>query len=174
MLRCPVSPRGTTSSRVSLIDPSVTSVHDSSELDRVSPLTTEIPAGGTNGIGLSISRTLFSRGARVTLIGGHRQQVGEQAVAYIRSGDLSAAPEDYAAGFGSQGDESGAVGEKNVLQEGEVEWVSVDLEDLKDVARVAKETVEKIEQTEQKRLDGVFFLAGKGVNEFSLTPDGYE
>ena len=47
------------------------------------------------------------------------------------------------------------------------------MENLKDVAKVAKDTAEKIEKSD-KRLDGVFFLAGKGVNDFSLTEDGYE
>lgn len=120
--------------------------------------------GGTNGIGLSVSRTLYAHGANVHII-SHQEEVAKQAQEYIKTGDLKSAPKDYAEGFGSQKDASGEGGQGG----GSVEWEQCNLEDLKDVARVAKSLAGKLE-----RLDGAFLLAGKGVNEFQRTADGYE
>lgn len=125
--------------------------------------------GGTNGIGLSISRTLYSRGAHLHLISLDKD-IAKEAEAYIRTGDLEKAPTEYREGFGLQGkllgsDDSGAGGQ----EQGEVEWTQCDFEDLSALSKVAQNLAGSLE-----RLDGVFFLAGKGVNEFKLTKDGYD
>lgn len=126
--------------------------------------------GGTNGIGLSIARTLFTHGAKVHIIGSNESNA-EAAIAYIKTGDLKSAPDDYAAGFGHQEDLSGEV-DKNIVatvEGGQVEWTHCDLHDLNEVAKVGKELAQNLD-----KLDGCFFIAGIGVNEFKLTKDGYE
>ncbi len=89
------------------------------------------PAGGTNGIGLSVARTLFSKGAKV-YVTGHQQEVADQAVEYIKTGNFDAAPADYKAGFVLQGDQSGADGHDGL---GEVEYISYNGEDLNEVTK---------------------------------------
>ncbi|GAA5900915.1 hypothetical protein JCM6882_005977 [Rhodosporidiobolus microsporus] len=120
--------------------------------------------GGTNGIGLSIARTLYSHGADVLILGS-QDETASDALAYIRAGDLASAPHDYAAGFGSMEDQSGEGG----TESGEVEAKVVDFKDLKAVSKVAKELADKYE-----RVDGFLGIAGLGVNKFILTDDGYD
>jgi NAD(P)-dependent dehydrogenase (short-subunit alcohol dehydrogenase family) len=120
--------------------------------------------GGTNGIGLSLSRTLYAHGASLHIISASKE-TADKALAYIKTGDLKLAPDDYQAGFGRQEDLSGAGGKES----GEVEWIECDLEDLKQVAEVAKSLSQKLD-----RLDGFIGIAGKGVNEFKFTKDGFE
>lgn len=55
---------------------------------------TAVITGGTNGIGLSFSRTLYTRGASIIVI-GHSASTGKDGVAYIKSGKLEDAPQDY-------------------------------------------------------------------------------
>lgn len=81
--------------------------------------------GGTNGIGLSYARTLYTRGATLYVL-SHSESTGQQGIAYIKSGKLEDAPSDYAAGFDNKTDTSGEGGNL----EGKVEFVQVDLEDL--------------------------------------------
>lgn len=88
-------------------------------------------AGGTNGIGLSVSRTLYSKGATI-YITGHREEVGAQALEYIKTGNLEAAPEDYRVSFGMQGDQSGADGHDKI---GEVHYINLNAEDLNAVTK---------------------------------------
>ncbi|BGP50833.1 hypothetical protein JCM10450v2_006759 [Rhodotorula kratochvilovae] len=125
---------------------------------------TYVLTGGTNGIGLSVSRTLYSHGARVVLLGS-QEATANPAIAYIKTGDLDQAPHDYKAGFGAQSDNSAKGGE----QDGEVEWHQCDLKDLTQVAKVAQEVAGKLD-----RLDGFLAIAGLGVNSFELTKDGYD
>ncbi|GAA5953678.1 hypothetical protein JCM3765_006935 [Sporobolomyces pararoseus] len=120
--------------------------------------------GGSNGIGLSVSRTLYSHGARVVIVGGQQQHL-DGAVSYIKTGDLKDAPEAYASGFGSQKDNSADGGGKS----GEIEAHLCDFKDLKAVAELGK----KISELE-KRIDVALLIAGLGVNEFELTKDGYD
>lgn len=126
---------------------------------------TYLVTGGSNGIGLSVARSLYSKGATVHIL-SLSEEIARSAQEYIKTGDLGLGPKEYAEGFGAQKDKSGD-GEQ--IPGGKVEWKQCDFEDLNDVATTAKELGEKLE-----RLDGVFLLAGKGVNEFSLTKDGYE
>ncbi|GAA5821783.1 hypothetical protein JCM11251_001022 [Rhodosporidiobolus azoricus] len=123
-----------------------------------------VVTGGTNGIGLSLSRTLYAHGADVLIIGS-QDNTADAALKYIKTGDLSAAPHDYAVGFGSMTDQSGEGG----TESGEVEARVVDFKDLKAVTKVAKELAEKYQ-----RLDGFLGIAGIGVNKFTLTDDGYD
>ncbi|KAL8291739.1 hypothetical protein RQP46_001997 [Phenoliferia psychrophenolica] len=119
--------------------------------------------GGTNGIGLSLSRSLYTHGATVYVLGSS-EETGRRGLAYIKGGRLSEAPADYAEGFGNQTDTSGG-GDKV----GKVEYVQCDLENLAEVAMVAKQLASKFE-----RLDMAAFIAGKGVNAFSLTKEGLD
>ncbi|SCV72209.1 BQ2448_4903 [Microbotryum intermedium] len=121
--------------------------------------------GGTNGIGLSISRTLYSRGAHLHLFSSS-DSVADQAMDYIKTGDLKKAPEEYAAGFGGQQDLSGE-GPSDKLKTGKIEWDQVDFKDLNMVATKTKELALNL-----PRLDGCFLLAGIGVNEFQPTAGG--
>ncbi|ORY84742.1 hypothetical protein BCR35DRAFT_290319 [Leucosporidium creatinivorum] len=116
-------------------------------------LRTYLVTGGSNGIGLSVARSLYSKGATVHIL-SLSEEIARSAQEYIKTGDLGLGPKD---GDGEQ------------IPGGKVEWKQCDFEDLNDVATTAKELGEKLE-----RLDGVFLLAGKGVNEFSLTKDGYD
>ncbi|GAA5905516.1 uncharacterized protein JCM6883_005355 [Sporobolomyces salmoneus] len=125
---------------------------------------TFIVTGGSAGIGLSISRTLYSHGARVVIVGGQQHHI-DGAVDYIKSGDLKYAPEAYAQGFGSQKDNSADGGEES----GEVEAHLCELKDLKAASELAKKLAEK-----EERLDGLLLIAGLGVNAFELTKDGYD
>lgn len=120
--------------------------------------------GASNGIGLSLSRTLYSHGAKLFLLSSNDDNA-ERAIDYIRSGDLSKAPQDYQEGFGGQKDDSGAEG----VSDGSVEWEKCDLSDLNQVAEVGHKLATSLD-----KLDGVYFIAGIGVNEFKLTKDGYE
>ena len=86
--------------------------------------------GGTNGIGLSVARTLYSKGATV-FVTGHREDVGNQAVDYITTGNLEAAPADYKAGFGLQGDQSGDSHDSL----GVVHYINLNGEDLNNVTK---------------------------------------
>lgn len=99
-------------------------------------LTCSVPSlspstGGTNGIGLSVARTLYSKGAKV-YVSGHQAEVGAQALEYIKTGNLEAAPEDYRVSFGMQGDQSGADGHDKI---GEVEYIQYNAEDLNEVTK---------------------------------------
>ncbi|GAA5972519.1 hypothetical protein JCM11641_001881 [Rhodosporidiobolus odoratus] len=123
-----------------------------------------IVTGGTNGIGLSIARTLYAQGGDV-LVMGSQQQTADAALAYIRSGDLATAPHDYAAGFGTFKDASGEGGAQN----GKVAAKVVDFQDLKAVSKVAKELANSYD-----RLDGFLGICGIGVNQFTLTDDGFD
>lgn len=124
--------------------------------------------GGTNGIGLSVSRSLYSKGATVHIL-SLDEEIARSAQAYIESGKLELAPKEYAAGFEGLVSHKDTSGDGEQVPGGKVEWKQVDFEDLNAVAKTAKELKDKLE-----RLDGVFLLAGKGVNEFNLTKDGYE
>ncbi|GAA6016804.1 hypothetical protein JCM10207_003257 [Rhodosporidiobolus poonsookiae] len=123
-----------------------------------------IVTGGTNGIGLSIARTLYSHGADV-LIMGSQLETASAAESYIKTGDLDQAPHDYKAGFGSMHDASGEGG----TESGEVKSKVVDFKDLKAVARVAKELAGKYD-----RLDAFLGIAGLGVNKYTQTDDGFD
>lgn len=125
---------------------------------------TYVVTGGSDGIGLSLSRTLYSHGAHLHII-SRDKQTADEALAYIKSGDLAAAPETYRAGFGSQADTSAEGGDKS----GDVQWHQVDFSDLNQVAQESQKLAENLD-----RLDGAFLVAGLGVNEFKLTKDGYE
>ncbi|GAA6033242.1 hypothetical protein JCM8097_003012 [Rhodosporidiobolus ruineniae] len=121
--------------------------------------------GGTNGIGLSLARTLYAHGGDVTIVGS-QQETADAAIQYIKTGDLSLAPHDYAAGFGQLfKDASGEGGE----QSGEITAKVVDFKDLRAVAKVGKDLADKYD-----RLDGFLGIAGLGVNKFTLTDDGYD
>ncbi|BGP34578.1 hypothetical protein JCM10296v2_006400 [Rhodotorula toruloides] len=120
--------------------------------------------GGTNGIGLSVSRTLFKHGGRVILLGS-KQETGNAACEYIKTGDLDKAPHDYKEGFGAQRDNSA----NGATKDGQVEWRHMDGTDLKEVADVAKTLAGELD-----RLDGFLAIAGLGVNAFELTKDGYD
>lgn len=121
-------------------------------------------AHSTNGIGLSVSRTLFKRGGRVILLGS-KQETGDAACEYIKTGDLDKAPHDYKEGFGAQRDNSA----NGATKDGQVEWRHMEGADLKEVADVAKTLAGELD-----RLDGFLAIAGLGVNAFELTKDGYE
>jgi hypothetical protein len=62
-----------------------------------------VVTGGSNGIGLSASRTLFTHGAKVIILSS-QASIGAEAVAYIKSGKLEDAPKAYREGFGAQTD----------------------------------------------------------------------
>ncbi|GAA5900912.1 hypothetical protein JCM6882_005976 [Rhodosporidiobolus microsporus] len=119
--------------------------------------------GGSNGIGLSVSRTLFSHGAKVVILSS-QESTGRSAVEYVRTGDLEKAPHDYKEGFGSQNDNSA----NGATEDGTVEHKVIDLGDLNAVAAVAKELAQL------DRLDGFLGIAGLGVKDFELTKDGYD
>ncbi|GAA5853668.1 hypothetical protein JCM8547_007405 [Rhodosporidiobolus lusitaniae] len=120
--------------------------------------------GGTNGIGLSIARTIYANGGDVTVTGS-QQEVADAALNYIKTGDLAAAPEDYRAGFGSFHDASGDEGKES----GEVSAKVVDFKNLKAVSQAAKELAGKFD-----RLDGLLGIAGLGVNKYTQTDDGFD
>ncbi|GAA6054440.1 hypothetical protein JCM3770_007217 [Rhodotorula araucariae] len=124
--------------------------------------------GGTNGIGLSVARTLYSHGADITITGS-QQVVADAAVSYIKTGDLTRAPQDYQDSFagilGTWTDNS-ADGAK---ESGEVRARVVDFKDLRAVAKVGKELAQQFD-----RLDGFCGIAGIGVNKFTLTEDGFD
>ncbi|POY76415.1 hypothetical protein BMF94_0613 [Rhodotorula taiwanensis] len=127
--------------------------------------------GGSNGIGLSAARTLYSHGAEVTIIGSQKSTT-DAAVEYIRTGDLSVAPqENYAAGFkgltGKWRDASADAG----LESGEVHGEVCDFGDLNAVAELSKKLAKRFDGD---RVDGVLLNAGIGINAFKLTKDGYE
>ncbi|GAA5853669.1 hypothetical protein JCM8547_007406 [Rhodosporidiobolus lusitaniae] len=124
---------------------------------------TFIVTGGSNGIGLSAARTLYTHGAKVIIVSS-QELTGSQAVAYIKSGNLEDAPHDYKEGFGAQKDNSA----NGATKDGEVEHKAVDFGDLNAVASVAKEL------TKLDRLDGFLGIAGIGVKNFELTKDGYD
>ncbi|GAA5938615.1 uncharacterized protein JCM15063_005370 [Sporobolomyces koalae] len=126
---------------------------------------TFVVTGGSNGIGLSISRTLYSHGAKVIIVGGQQQHI-DGAVSYIQTGDLKFATESYSSGFGSQTDNSADGGSES----GEVVAKLCELKDLKAVAELSKELVKELDG----RLDGLFLIAGLGVNAFEQTKDGYD
>lgn len=122
----------------------------------------------TNGIGLSVARTLYSHGAEVVMLGS-QEGTADAAEEYIKTGDLKRAPKDYQDGFaGIVGDytDNSADGGKS---SGEVSSRVVDFKDLKAVSKVGKELAEKYD-----RLDGFLGIAGLGVNKFTLTADGYD
>lgn len=81
--------------------------------------------GGTNGIGLSYARTLYTRGAILWIL-SNQAEVAEKGLNFIRTGRSDQAPQDYQDGFGNEKDTSGEGGTK----QGQVEWVKCDLEDL--------------------------------------------
>jgi NAD(P)-dependent dehydrogenase (short-subunit alcohol dehydrogenase family) len=62
-----------------------------------------VVTGGSNGIGLSASRTLFTHGAKVIILSS-QASIGAEAEAYIKSGKLEDAPQAYREGFGAQTD----------------------------------------------------------------------
>ncbi|TNY18496.1 hypothetical protein DMC30DRAFT_52261 [Rhodotorula diobovata] len=127
-----------------------------------------IVTGGTNGIGLSVSRTLYSHGADVTILGS-QQNTADAALDYIKTGELARAPQDYQDSFagilGTWTDNSADGGKES----GEVRARVVDFKDLKAVAKVAKELADSYD-----RLDGFLGIAGIGVNKFTLTDDGFD
>jgi NAD(P)-dependent dehydrogenase (short-subunit alcohol dehydrogenase family) len=124
--------------------------------------------GASNGLGLSVSRSLYSKGATVHML-SLNEEIARSAQAYIKSGNLEDAPKEYAAGFDGVLSHKDTSGSGEQIPGGKLEFEQCNLEDLNEVAKTAKELKSKLE-----RLDGVFLLAGKGVNEFSLTKDGYE
>lgn len=124
--------------------------------------------GGSNGIGLSVARSIYAKGATVHIL-SLDEDIARSAQAYIESGDLELAPKEYAAGFQGIISHKDSSGDGEQVPGGQVKWTRCNFEDLNEVAKTAKELKSKLE-----RLDGVFLLAGKGVNDFSLTKDGYE
>lgn len=128
-----------------------------------------IVTGGTNGIGLSAARCLYSHGADVTIVGS-QQSNADAAIEYIRTGNLHAAPKDYQDGFhgllGEWKDDSADGGQES----GEVHAEVCDFRDLKAVAQLGKKLAERFSD----RLDGLLANAGLGVNNFALTKDGYD
>ncbi|GAA6016801.1 hypothetical protein JCM10207_003256 [Rhodosporidiobolus poonsookiae] len=122
-----------------------------------------VATGGSNGIGLSVARTLYSHGATVHILSSQKV-TGDAAVDYIRTGDLDKAPADYKAGFGSQKDNSA----NGATKDGSVDHTPVDFGDLNAVAKVAKNLAGL------PRLDGFLGIAGLGVKDFELTGDGYD
>ncbi|GAA5902907.1 hypothetical protein JCM5296_006328 [Sporobolomyces johnsonii] len=125
---------------------------------------TFIVTGGSNGIGLSVARTLYSHGARVIVVGAQQAHLSG-ALVYIKTGDLAQTPETYRTGFGSQADNSADGGKES----GEVEGKLCEFKNLDEVAKLAKELAGSLD-----RLDGLVLLAGLGVNKFELTKDGYD
>ncbi|GAA5952301.1 hypothetical protein JCM21900_000479 [Sporobolomyces salmonicolor] len=125
---------------------------------------TFIVTGGSNGIGLSVARTLYSHGARVIVVGAQQAHLSG-ALVYIKTGDLAHTPETYRTGFGSQTDNSADGGKES----GEVEGKLCEFKNLDEVAKLAKELAGSLD-----RLDGLVLLAGLGVNKFELTKDGYD
>jgi NAD(P)-dependent dehydrogenase (short-subunit alcohol dehydrogenase family) len=119
----------------------------------------------TNGIGLSLARTLYSHGAKV-VITGSQQTTTDQALAYIKSGKLEDAPEDYASSFGLTFRDASSDG---ATTPGEVSAKVVDFKDLGALSKVAKELA-----SEFKTLDLFLGIAGIGVKDFELTKDGFE
>ncbi|KWU45117.1 NAD(P)-binding protein [Rhodotorula sp. JG-1b] len=128
-----------------------------------------IVTGGTNGIGLSAARCLYSHGADVTIFGS-QQSNADAASEYIRTGNLHAAPKDYQDGFhgllGEWKDDSADGGQDS----GEIHAEVCDFRDLKAVAQLGKKLAERFSD----RLDGLLANAGLGVNNFALTKDGYD
>lgn len=122
-----------------------------------------IVTGASNGIGLSIARTLYSHGASLIAIGGSQDHLSG-ALDYIKTGDLKYPHESYSTGFGSQSDDSADGGNES----GEVEGKVCDFKDLKAVADLAKELAK------DDKLDGLFLIAGIGINAFETTKDGYD
>ncbi|KAM0791825.1 hypothetical protein ACM66B_004084 [Microbotryomycetes sp. NB124-2] len=128
---------------------------------------TFVVTGGSDGIGLSISRTLHSHGAKLIVV-SRDKQTADKAIAYVKSGNLADAPEAYAAGFGAHKDSSGD-GEVKAEADSSVKWHQMDFEDLTNVANESKTLVSSLD-----RLDGLYLIAGIGVNEFKLTKDGFD
>ncbi|GAA5865614.1 hypothetical protein JCM3774_002071 [Rhodotorula dairenensis] len=128
-----------------------------------------IVTGGTNGIGLSAARCLYSHGADVTIIGS-QQETADAAIEYIRTGNLAAAPQDYQDGFhgllGEWKDNSADGG----LESGEVHAETCDFRDLKAVSQLGKKLADRFSD----RLDGLLANAGLGIKNFELTKDGYD
>ncbi|BGP42653.1 hypothetical protein JCM10449v2_006665 [Rhodotorula kratochvilovae] len=124
--------------------------------------------GGTNGLGLSVARTLYSHGADITITGS-QQVVADAAVEYIKTGELARAPQDYQDSFagilGTWTDNSA----DGATESGEVRARIVDFKDLRAVAKVGKELAQQFD-----RLDGFLGIAGIGVNKFTLTDDGFD
>ncbi|KAK4048989.1 mitochondrial 54S ribosomal protein YmL35 [Microbotryomycetes sp. JL221] len=108
-----------------------------------------VVTGGSDGIGLSISRTLFSHGATVHVV-SRVQDTADHALAYIKS-------------------DEGATVKSSNSGSNTVEWHKMNFEDLQDVARHSKKLSSKLD-----RLDGVYLISGIGVNEHSLTKDGFD
>lgn len=102
-------------------------------------------AGGTNGIGLSLARTLYTHGASLYVL-SHSEETARSGVAYVKSGALGDAPADYAEGFGNGEDLSGG-GDKT----GKVEFVKCNLEDLGEVGSVAKGLADKLDRLDMVR-----------------------
>ncbi|GAA5985326.1 hypothetical protein JCM10908_002623 [Rhodotorula pacifica] len=125
--------------------------------------------GGTNGIGLSAARCLYSHGADITITGSQKT-TADAAVEYIRTGNLAAAPQDYQDGFhgllGEWKDHSADGGKES----GEVHAEVCDFKDLKAVAQLGKRLADRFSDG----LDGLLANAGLGVNKFTLTDDGYD
>lgn len=116
-------------------------------------------------MGLSIARTLYAHGAKV-VITGSQEVTSKQALAYIKSGKLEDAPEDYASSFGLTFRDASSDG---ATTPGEVISKVIDFKDLSAVAKLAKELA-----SEFKTLDGFLGIAGIGVKDFELTKDGFE
>ncbi|KAK4046927.1 hypothetical protein OIV83_005718 [Microbotryomycetes sp. JL201] len=129
---------------------------------------TFVVTGGSDGIGLSVSRTLYSHGAKLIVV-SRDKQTADRAVAYIQSGKLEDAPEAYRSGFGSQQDSSSDGALVDSVKSSSVEWRQMDFEDLSNVATESNKLAQSLE-----RLDGLYLIAGIGVNEFKLTKDGFD
>ncbi|GAA6059338.1 hypothetical protein JCM10212_005918 [Sporobolomyces blumeae] len=119
--------------------------------------------GASNGIGLSIARTLYSHGAKVIAQGAQKDHL-DGALSYIKTGDLKYTDESYSSGFGLQRDKSAEGGHES----GEVVGKLCEFKDLKAVAELAKEVAK------EERIDGLFLIAGLGVNAFEATKEGYD
>lgn len=109
---------------------------------------TAVLTGGTNGIGLSLARTLYSHGMNLHVIASSKE-TATGALEYIKTGRFEAAPEDYQQGFskGEQDDTSGGG-----TSQGTVEFVQCDLSDLRLVAETAKTLKGKLTRLDNVRL----------------------
>lgn len=100
--------------------------------------------GASNGLGLSVSRSLYSKGATVHML-SLNEEIARSAQAYIESGNFELAPKEYAAGFDGVLSHKDTSGDGEQVPGGKVEWKLCNFEDLDDVASTAKELKDKLE-----------------------------